>query len=356
LAAALLTGAFVKFPVGFVFLSSMPLALMLMPRSLRRTLLEPPVLGRVLAAHAPAIAVALLVFVTAGIRMHRGQIPGFGLQDLITVGAEPGYDIAATIGVPRPTLAGELAAQLSWPVMILALMGLAVSVCQQDWRQRWLLATGLLPMLAIGFIPKFWYSRYLLFTLPPLIICSVLGWRLAAARRPRLARPVTIAVLAVCAGLMGWQSALLVFRPPAASWSALDRFQYFEGWTSGFGFPETARFILAARARPAMIYSLDCGAYQLRNYLPRQFDGHVSPLFFGPDGAFLGTEAARLQNLLEHAPAWIVASRQLLPGQLLASVGAAGRDRVELRQIAQFNKPGARGQLAVYEATRRQHD
>ena len=68
-------------------------------------------------------------------------------------------------------------------------------------------------MLAIGLIPKFWYSRYLLFTLPPLIICSVLGWQVAAAQARRAARPVSLAVLVACVGLLGWQSGLLVFQP-----------------------------------------------------------------------------------------------------------------------------------------------
>jgi hypothetical protein len=50
---------------------------------------------------------------------------------------------------------------------------------------------------------------------------------------------------------------------------------------------------------------------------------------------------------------WIVMSRQLLPIYLVSSFGAQGRARLDLRQIAQFNKPGSHGQLAIYEATLR---
>ena len=353
LAAALLVAAFCKFPVGFVFLISMPLALALMPADRRRNLLAPALRGRLFASHAPVLAVALVVAVSTILRLRAGKPPGFGLQDLMTVGYGGQYDIASAIGVPRPTLMGELAAQLSWPVVILALIGLIAAASRPDWRQRWLLAMGTFPLLAIGLLPRFWYSRYLLFALPPLIICSVLGWQTLAARASRFGQPLGLAVLAACVCVLGYQSALLVFDPPAAAWSALDRFQYFTGWGSGFGFPQAARYIVAAPEPPARIYSLDgAGAYQLRNYLPASWGSRVGPIFYGRDGKLLQNERQRLDNL-RPGPVWIVMSPQLLPIYLASSFGAQGRARLDLRPIAQFNKPGSHGQLAIYAATLR---
>ena len=353
LAVALVIGAVCKLPVGFVLLDTMPLAVMLMPREQRRALMEGQVLRRALAAHAPAIVLALLVFGMAFIRMRRGLVPGFGLQDLIAIGAGPQYDIAATIGVARPTLAGELAAQLSWPVLLLALPGLAVSAFQPDWRPRWLLATGLLPLLAIGLIPRFWYARYLLFTLPPLIICSVLGWRAITQRIPRFGRSLAAAILAVCAVLLGRQSALLVFEPSNARWSALDRFQYFEGWSSGYGFPEAARYVLRAAPPRTTIYSLDGpGAYQLRNYLPLQWGSRVSPVLYGHNGAQLRTAEQRADNLLGCASAWLIVPEPLLQYYMDSDFGRAWAQQLRLRRLVAFDKPGARTQLALYEITR----
>src|SRR5277367_5259346 len=245
LAFAMVLTAFCKFPVGFVFLVSMPLALVLMPGSQRRHLLVQPYLTRLLAALAPAIVLALSVIVVAVIRWQHGQSPGFGLQDLLGIGLGHYQNIGAGIGGSRPNLLNELNVQLSTPVVAIGLVGLAASAIFGDWRQRWLIAVGALPMLTIGLLAEFWYSRYLLFTLPPLILAAVCGWRSLSLRTGRLQRPFQTGALTVCAVFMGHQSALIILDPLAANWSSLDRYQYFEGPGSGYGYAEAARFILA---------------------------------------------------------------------------------------------------------------
>jgi hypothetical protein len=63
-----------------------------------------------------------------------------------------------------------------------------------------------------------------------------------------------------------------------------------------------------------------------------------------------------LENLLGRTPAWIVISEQLLQGYLDSSFGRTNLDRINLRQIASFDKPGSRARLAIYEVTRRERD
>jgi hypothetical protein len=352
-ACGLVLSAFCKFPVGFVFLMAMPLALLLMPPQERRSLLRPPALTKLLAAHAPIALLIVVVIVVAVIRLRHGQSPGFGLQDLIGVGLGQYHDIAAVIGVPRISLVGELTAQLSRPVAVIGLIGLVAGALLNDWRQRWLIAAGMAPMLGMGLFAEFWYPRYLLFTLPPLIIGAVSGWRSLSLRTRRFRQPVEFGLLALCAGFMGRQSALIVFDPVAARWSALDRFQYFEGWSSGYGYPEAAKFILAAPNTPLMIYSLDGhSAYQLRVYLPPEWANRVTPIFYGQDGSALRSEEARLENLLSRAPVWIIVSEQLLQGYLDSSFGRMNLAQINLRQLAKFDKPGSRARLAIYEVTR----
>lgn len=377
LAASLVLAALCKFPVGFVFLASMPLALLLLPSHERRRRLRPPVsygdatataaplLAKVLAAYAPVALLALSVAVAAIIRLGRGQSPGFGLQDLVGVGMGQYKDIATVMGVQRPNLVDELTTQLSWPVLALALIGLAAGALTRDlnrgsgdvrggdWRLRWLIAVGALPMLAIGLLARFWFSRYLLFTLPPLIVAAVSGWRRLSQHAGRLCLPVELAVLTVCAGFMGHQSALLILDPAAASWSPVDRFQYFEGWSSGYGYPEAARFVLQARDAPQTIYSLDGhSAYQLRNYLPAHWGSRVRPIFYGPDGKALRSEATRLENLLNHTPVWIIIPEPLLQTYMDSSFGRMNSGKISLRRIALFDKPGSHARLAIYEVTR----
>jgi hypothetical protein len=352
LGVALVLAALAKMPVGFVFLISAPLALVLLPRRELRGLRAERLLEKLAAAHAPVIVLGILVIVVASIRLRQGKSPGFGIADLIGVGLG-GYTFG-TSALHRPTLMGELTAQLSWPVTVLSASGLVASVLWGDWRQRWLIAVGLLPMLAIGLGAEFWYGRYLLFTLVPLIIAAVCGWRSLALRANRLRRPIEIGALVLSAALLGRQSASLILDPAGARWSPLDRYQYFEGPGSGYGYPDAARFILGTPGAPRMIYALDGhSAYQLRNYLPPAWSSRVSPVYYDGNGPVLHSETERLDNLLNHSPAWIVIPAQLLNRYLDSTFGSRNRDRIVLRRVEEFRKPGSLVQLGLYEVTRR---
>jgi hypothetical protein len=353
-AGSLVLAAFCKFPVGFVFLIAMPLALLLMPLPERRTLMRPPAVTKLLAAHVPVALLALVVIIVAIVQAHRGRPLGFGLQMLLGIGGGRYHDIAETIGIPRVRLANELTAQLSLPVMVIGSIGLAAGVLRGDWRQRWLIAVGAVPMICIGFLAAFWFPRYLLFTLPPLIVAAVSGWRSLALRTGRFRQPIQFVALSVCVAFMGYQSALIVFDPAAARWSPVDRFQYFEGWSSGYGYPEAAKFVLETPDVPSMIYSLDGhSAYQLLTYLPAAWRSRVKPIFYGQDGKTLGSDDARLANLLSSTPAWIIISDQLLQWYLDSSFGQTNLDRIDLRPIASFDKPGSHGRLGIYAVSRR---
>jgi hypothetical protein len=353
LAVALLVAACCKLPVGFVLSVALPLGIALMPSDQRRNLLLQPGAPRLLvAAVVPVVLLALAVFVVAAIRVRRGQDPGFGLADLHGI-ALGGYVTLGTGGrLPRPHLVSELTAQLTSPVVAALLVGVGAGAILGDWRQRWLVAVGALPLLAITLLAHYWYSRYLLFTLPPLIVAAACGWRRLADYTGRLRPVCELGVLGICGVLMARQSGLLILDPLAARWSPLDRYQYFEGPGSGYGYPEAAAYILASPAAPAAIYSLDGhSAYQLLTYLPREWRRRVGPVFYDGDGKVLRTERERLEHLLQQ-PAWIVISQQLLQRYLVTTFGEEGARQLKLRQIALFAKPGRCAQLAVYEVTR----
>jgi hypothetical protein len=153
---------------------------------------------------------------------------------------------------------------------------------------------------------------------------------------------------------MGYQSARIIFDPGSANWSRVDRIQYFEAPGSGFGFPEAARFVLESPAAPRMIYSLDgYSAQQLLTYLPANWRGRVKPIYYGDNGEFLRSDEARLENLLERTPVWLIVPEQLLPGDLAASLGRLKPEQIKLRQMAAFDKPGLHARLAIYEVARR---
>ena len=150
LACSLTLAAFCKFPVGFVFLTAMPLALLWMPSEARRRLLCPPALMKLLAAHVPIALLIAAVALVAVVRLGKGLSPGFGLQDFLGIGLGRYSDIAKSIGIAPPHLLSELAVQLSWPVTVMGCVGIGAAAIIGDWRCRWLAATGLMPLVAIG--------------------------------------------------------------------------------------------------------------------------------------------------------------------------------------------------------------
>ena len=176
LGAGLLLGALAKLPVGFELTIAAPVALLLMPAASRRALLDSRARLLLLVAHVPVVLLAVLILAIALLRVQRGQSPGFGLSDFLGLGLGQYRGIGATMGAAPITLLGELTAQLSRPVMVIGAVGVAVAVIVGDWRSRWLAALAAVPLLAIGTLASFWFSRYLLFTLPPLIVLAVAGW------------------------------------------------------------------------------------------------------------------------------------------------------------------------------------
>lgn len=352
LGASLVLAVLCKMPIGFVFIIATPLALVLMPASERRSVLRRPLLLKLVAAHVPVAVLACAVALVVVSRVHNGHSAGFGLQLLLCIGLSSCPDIAAQLGVPRPNLLEELTTQLSVPVAIVGMVGLVAAGVLGDWRRRWLIAMGALPLLAIGLFAAFWFPRYLLFTLPPLIIAAVSGWRSLAQRTGPFQQPIVITLLALCLALLGRQSALLILDPPRAKWSPTDRAQYFEGWSSGYGFPQAAQFILASPEAPRSIYSLDGhSADQLRTYLPAEWRNRVKPIMYGADGRELRSGAERLRNLLSSSPAWIIIPEPLLRIYLETIFGRQYVDRIRLRRVAAFDKPGSRVQLSIYRVT-----
>jgi 4-amino-4-deoxy-L-arabinose transferase-like glycosyltransferase len=354
LATALWVASFCKFPVGFVFMLGMPLALLLAPSQDRSPWLRRPLVSKLFAAHLPVSLLALLIALIAALQLRRGHPPGFGLQDFLGLGAGNYRDISQTIGVARPRLFDELVAQLSWAVTVLGLTGVVASVLFNDWRQRWLIGVAVIPMLGIGLFAGFWFPRYLLFTLPPLIVGAVCGWQTLALRSGRFARPVQYGVAAICAVFMGHQSALIIWDPVCAHWSPIDRFQYFEGWSSGYGYPQAAKFLLASRDPPSVVYSLDGhSAYQLQTYLPAQWNAQIKPIWYDQDGHALRSQESMLTNLLDPPSAWIIIAEPLLQGYLHSTFGPGFSERVDLQQIGAFEKPGSTFRLAFYQVNRR---
>jgi hypothetical protein len=87
----------------------------------------------------------------------------------------------------------------------------------------------------------------------------------------------------------------------------------------------------------------------LLTYLPMAWRSRVTPVVYAEDGSELRSEDARLRNLLGRTPAWIIAPESRLQDYLQSSFGRDYMQRLTLRRLAEFPKPGLRTRLCLYE-------
>lgn len=143
------------------------------------------------------------------------------------------------------------------PIVLLAVAGAALALARRERQGLYLAAAWLLPMAVLVVTATFWYPRYILFAAVPAVVLAaraldwIVGWvasRLGLAQgRPRHA------LLAAAAGLC-LLPAVSVDRwlwtdPTRAAMPGLERFQFVEGWPSGYGVRETVRFVKDELAR-----------------------------------------------------------------------------------------------------------
>lgn len=337
LGIGLVLAAFAKFPIGFAFMAAWPLLFIGAPAADRLRFLDAKVRLKLLAAYAPVVVLLCAVAVVVVIQARRGELPGFGLHMIFD--KTQSTDRGATIGANAARFVDDATAPLTWPVAILAMLGVMLSLWKGSWSERWLAIWGIAAILAIVAVSTLWSSRYYLFAIPPLIVSSVCGWRWLWQTRSRLRTIGLSLALIVSGGLMAHQSALLIFDPPSARWSKADA-GYVSSWASGYGFSELSDYLQSSPAAPSSLYTFEVGtAMQLRAQLPPEWSERVQQIQI-VDGKALSVEERRAY-LLTKAPAWLVTH----------SAWDESDDYVakHLRRIAAFHKPLSSVEVTLYD-------
>lgn len=143
------------------------------------------------------------------------------------------------------------------PTLALAALGFAAAIVSRSRPGLFLGAAAELPLLAFLAVSSLWFPRYLVFLTPPLTILAgaalthLVGW--ASARARGAAAPPAWA-WAVSLGLVLAPSLrfdyLLWTDPARAPLPEVERFQFVNGWPSGYGVRDTLAFLREqARAR-----------------------------------------------------------------------------------------------------------
>jgi 4-amino-4-deoxy-L-arabinose transferase-like glycosyltransferase len=324
------TGVWLGLALAGCVLSKVP-GLMLAPLPLAAAFLLPPRrpgLVRALAL-AYAIAAVLAAYPAWYFLAHSGQV-------WKAAGTEEDVEVAHLLVDNAGDAVRWLWAYWTWPVTIAGLAGVAVGVLRRRGPELLLAAASLAPVAVFVAFSFYWYPRYILFATVPFLVLAARALALAAQRAARPARraPVWLAGLLAAALVPAVRfDAALLEDPTQAPLPRLERFQYVDGFSSGYGCAEAVAWLrsqLAAHPGTITVAAETPGRRTLflglRTYFmnePRAEVIWIDPI--APAGRDMLLERARTR------PTFLVTASKEEAGARFDALGAA--------RVAQWRKP-----------------
>ena len=127
-------------------------------------------------------------------------------------------------------------------------------------RALWLAISILLPFCLFALFSQPWSARYVLPTLPPLLMLVAGGMAAIISKQPGLRRGLLAGGLVLIASCQALPFDLaLLFNPKAAPFPRDDRTQLVTGWPAGYGLKELARRLEAEAASEPVVALIDTG-------------------------------------------------------------------------------------------------
>ncbi len=191
---------------------------------------------------AYVVAAAIAVVPVAYFFQHSAQV-----QEQAAFGEDEEARPALVAG-NMVTVAGWLWTYWTPGVCAVALASLVGAVLRRDGAGMLLGASAFVPIAAFALLSRAWFPRYVFFsTIPILVLVAIALSRflgqirdLAGQRGTRIG----VAAMALVALGVFWPAVdfdrRLLTNPASAPFPDVDRFQYVEGWTAGYGRTETA--------------------------------------------------------------------------------------------------------------------
>lgn len=144
------------------------------------------------------------------------------------------------------------------PTLLMAALSL---ILLRDRRAVWLAVSSALPFVLFALFSQPWSARYVLPTLPPLLVLAAGGIdalaRLAGERRAMWSAALLTLLTSVSALPFSWA---LLTLPETAPFPPDDRIQLVTGWPAGYGLRDMAeRIRREAASGPVLVY-VDAGA------------------------------------------------------------------------------------------------
>jgi 4-amino-4-deoxy-L-arabinose transferase-like glycosyltransferase len=226
---------------ALLFLPAVPLAALLLAKERRSSL----VAGAMAVAAALVCASPMLWFFAA----NSGEIASQHVADRDLSGSM----LMATLR----DIWGWLRSYFGIPVL---LAGAASIAWLRDGRALWLGGSFVLPLVLFALLSEPWSARYILPTLPSLLILISGGIETVCARLNTGRAGVAALGLALAISLQGLVFDVRLFVDPSrAPFPADDRHQLVTGWPSGYGVREAARRLEKESEAGAALVFVDTG-------------------------------------------------------------------------------------------------
>ncbi|MCL5409623.1 MAG: glycosyltransferase family 39 protein [Patescibacteria group bacterium] len=201
---------------------------------------------------------------------------------------------------------------LSWPILLL-LVGGIVGIIYHKNKTGWaIFLWGLLPMLILLAFLKTFTTRYILSSIPPLLIIAALALdQLGRWLETRIKLSMHMILLL----LLLWPiylSYLIVTQPLVAILPRSERSGYFEDWTAGWGLREIAQYLTQQSQQGLVVVATEGIFGTLPDGLQIYFDKNTQ-VVFKPGNA--SASAQLRQTASEHSTFLVVNSNRFSGNQ-----------------------------------------
>jgi 4-amino-4-deoxy-L-arabinose transferase-like glycosyltransferase len=180
-------------------------------------------------------------------------------------------------------IAEWLVSYLSWPLLFM--IAVALLVCARERRAApvLIILAGLAPLIFVALAGRIIFSRYVVFTVPLLLLGAAGGITALTEKRRALVIPFGVVLFLLVIGLVGLKDLPLIRNPVSFSWTADDRFQYIEGWPAGYGFTELTNYLQGKAKKSNIIVVAQNGMGLPRDGLDLAGDTGVGSMIIVPD-------------------------------------------------------------------------
>jgi hypothetical protein len=226
-----------------------------------------------------------------------------------------------------PFGAAVIGLALAWALMGRERADLLLLVVAAGWCVFFVLAGG-----------RFWFPRYVLPAIPPLLLLAARG----AARAGRTGPWIVAGLLTVA-----WVrfDAMLIADPARAPLPPVERSQYVYDWPSGYGVREAAGVLRAAAARHPIVVLRDQSSGSVKEGLDLVLRGHGARIEVVDAPMKAGDFTDAVERLILSGRSVLLAVDETTDRQPVLSLD--GRRTVE--PVATFPKPDGRRRVSLYE-------